>query len=479
MNGKLPTWLTKDISIPGLRARQKRPPPPWLRWVSRVFIWLLCLLMVWFTAWRVSLYREIEHRFTAIRTAGLPTSGQELNLWRLQVPPAENGALILTQAFALTRTFPDSRSNLVVAPELLKRTNQWSAEIGKMVSEYVATNQAAIAKAREALRFQHFRFPADFSYSVETELPHLGGLKNLGRIIALQSALAAEDGQADEWPDQAVLLINLASTIDEEPTVISHLVRNAIVQMAVAITERDMNRAIPSDEACKQLQDAFARAGKTNLLTRALIGERAIDIPIFRLSWPEIQNFNQNSDGESHSRKPQHYSGKPQFIFWLSGFFERDLNFYLQTMEQGISLAKLPPPENLALTNALLEASQVAQTNFYFFSAMLLPAFSNVAKREAATQARVELAQAALAAARFHNARGRWPENLKERAPQFIESVPTDPFDGVPLRYRFLSNGCVIYSIDSDGHDDGGHEGPDHKKSTDTNSYDITFTVER
>jgi hypothetical protein len=479
MNGKLSAWLKKEIKLPGLRPRQKRPPPPWVRWMSKVFTWLLCLLLLWFAVWRVLLYREIDHRFTAIRAAGLPTSGQELNVWRLQVPDSENGALILTQAFVLTRTFPDSRSNLVIAPELLKRTNQWSVEIYEMVSEYVLTNAAAIAKAREAARFQQFRFSADFSYALETELPHLGHLKNLARIVALQSALAAEAGHVDEWPDQAVLLLNLASTIDEEPTIISHLVRNAIVRMAVTVTERGINRAVPGNEVCKKLQDAFTRVGKTNLLARALIGERAMDIPIFRLSWSEIQNFNQNGEGENQPRKPQHYSGKPQFIFWLSGFFERDLNFYLQTMEKATSLAKLPPPENLVLTNAMEDASQVARKKSYFYSALLMPAFASVASREASTQAQVELAQVAMAVARFHNTRGAWPENLKVLVPQFLDFVPVDPFDGAPMRYHLLNKGWVIYSVDADGHDDGGRESPDHKKSTDTNSYDITFTVER
>ena len=479
MNSRLSSWLKKEIKIPGLRPHERRPPPPWLRRMSRVVKWLLCLLLVWFAVWRILLYLEIEHRFAAIRAAGLPTSGQGLNAWRRQVPDSENGALILTQAFALTRTFPDSRSNLVVAPELLRRTNQWSAEIHEIVSEYVATNAVAIAKAREALRFQDFRFPADFSYALETKLPHLGHLKNLARIVALQSALAAEDGHADEWPDQTVLLLNLASTIDEEPTIISHLVRNAIVRMAVAITERGLNRAIPSDEACKKLQAAFADVGKTNLLAHALIGERAMTIPIFRLSWSEIRNFSQKGESESQPRKPQHYSGKPTFILWLTGFLERNLNFYLQTMGTGICLAKLPPPGNLALTNALEDASQVARKRSYFLSGMLLPAFSSVARREASTQAQVELAQVAMAATRFHNTRGEWPEHLNQLTPQLLDSVPADPFDGVSLRYRLTKKGCIIYSIDSDGHDDGGREGPDHKRSTDTNSYDITFTVER
>src|ERR1017187_8835083 len=80
-----------------------------------------------------------------------------------------------------------------------------------------------------------------------------------------------------------------ARTLDDEPTVISHLVRNAILRMAVKATERNLNRVTPSNEMCKRLQDAFTRAGETNLLPLAFVGERAMPTPTFRLSWNEIQ----------------------------------------------------------------------------------------------------------------------------------------------------------------------------------------------
>jgi hypothetical protein len=141
----------------------------------------------------------------------------------------------------------------------------------------------------------------------------------------------------------------------------------------------------PSDsETCGKLQTAFASVDKTNHLEQALIGERALMIPAFRLSWAEIRSFSQSEDSGSQPRKSQPYSGKPALVVWITGFFERDLNFYLQTMDKAISLSKLPLPENLLLTNHFEEASQIARKNFYPLSGMLLPAFSRVIMREAA-----------------------------------------------------------------------------------------------
>ena len=61
--------------------------------------------------------------------------------------------------------------------------------------------------------------------------------------------------------------------------------------------------------------------------------------------------------------------------------------------------------------------------------------------------------------------------------PLYLNAVPADPFDGQPLRFKRLSKGYVIYSVGSDGRDDGGKE-----NTSVTNGVadsDETFTVER
>ena len=109
---------------------------------------------------------------------------------------------------------------------------------------------------------------------------------------------------------------------------------------------------------------------------------------------------------------------------------------------------------------------------------MWLPSISRLVVSEASTQARIRLATTALAVEAFRRAQGHLPVALKELTPQFLAAVPTDPFDGAPLRYRLLPRGYIIYSVDADGHDDGGREPPENKKSADTNSYDLTFIME-
>ena len=74
---------------------------------------LFVLLVVSLLIWRGKLAMEVDAKLQAIRAAGLPTSGEELNAYYTAVPDNENAALVMIQAFALMRDFPDSRSNQV------------------------------------------------------------------------------------------------------------------------------------------------------------------------------------------------------------------------------------------------------------------------------------------------------------------------------------------------------------------------------
>ena len=63
---------------------------------------------------------------------------------------------------------------------------------------------------------------------------------------------------------------------------------------------------------------------------------------------------------------------------------------------------------------------------------------------------------ACLAAERYRQARGRWPDSLADLVPGQLAALPLDPYDGQPLRWRRLPYGIVIYSVGRDGEDNGG-----------------------
>ncbi len=476
MSVRIPAWLKIDIwSKPAIRP----PPSPWRRRIARAFGALVLLLLIWFAVWRVLLHREVEQRLARIRAAGLPTSGAEINEWYPAVPAKENAALVLTQAFALWRTYPDGRSNEIARFKPPPRGQLLSPEQRTLLGGYVQLNAQALARAREGSALPKCRYPVDYSAGVDTRLPHLAKLKALGLAARDEGLLAIESGRTPEVTRAISTMLDFARTVEQEPDVIAQLVRVALVRMATSTLEHALTSSSLSDDKLSQLQSDFASGEKTGLMARALAADRGMFIPYFRLSWAELERFSQLDESGNTVTSGAPLPGRQPLLYRVTGFFERDLNFYLRAMETNIALASLPAPRSLAATNSIESQSREARRRFCIMSSMFLPALGKVVSREAEGFAWLRIAGAALAAKRFHLSQGRWPDNLGELVPQYLPELPVDPFDGLALRYWLLATGYVVFSVGSVVLDDGGREPPERKKSTDTSTYDITFTVER
>ncbi|MBN1865718.1 hypothetical protein JW916_00350 [Candidatus Sumerlaeota bacterium] len=70
---------------------------------------------------------------------------------------------------------------------------------------------------------------------------------------------------------------------------------------------------------------------------------------------------------------------------------------------------------------------------------------------------RMEVLRLALAIKAYRIEQGEWPETLDGLAPDYIESVPLDPYTGKTMIFRQRGDGFVVYSVGANGTDDGGN----------------------
>jgi len=127
-------------------------------------------------------------------------------------------------------------------------------------------------------------------------------------------------------------------------------------------------------------------------------------------------------------------------------------------MESLIACSKSPFAFSCLLTNAWKAQVEAASVKGFVLSGILLPALSKAMERSVTAMAELRAAQAGLAVERYRLANGnRLPDSLSQLVPQYLASVPVDPFDGEPLRYKKSSpKGFVTYSIGPNRQDDGG-----------------------
>jgi hypothetical protein len=135
-----------------------------------------------------------------------------------------------------------------------------------------------------------------------------------------------------------------------------------------------------------------------------------------------------------------------------SGSLTRQRAAVLRAYNDLIEAAKLPPVQAQArLQQAMTTLRGSSQPG-------AIREFLNPwAAQRSQQHALLRSAVVALAAERFRQQHGRWPETLDALVPAFLPEVPLDPHDGMPLRYRRLPTGVLIYSVGPDAIDNGGN----------------------
>jgi len=401
--------------------------------------WILVgLALLGALLWRAQLRWQVERQVSLVHQAGFPASAEELNSWRAPVPDAENASLLITQAFALLRTFPDERSNWLRRITLPVRGGCPDDLLFEWMAGYVRMNAPALAKAREAVRRPRARYLTDFTGGWTAE-SHPFALFDLKMLAEMEGLVAAQHGQRAAAVESTLLLLSLARTLDGEPRFFSQCTRLDLVRTAVRTLESALTVPPASDSCLNGVAQALADADRTNLFQLALVGERAL---LLSSIWRQSDESYRRQQGEMADLErivvegllgPDFNPMKP--IDWALGLTDRDALKFLKDTAAEYQSWGLPWPQRLDATNCS-------------------------ANRDAAVTAHLRAAQLGVAVEQFRLTRGRLPAELCELVPDFIKTIPQDPFDGRRLRYKLLEKGFVVYSIGVDRRDDGGRERP-------------------
>ncbi len=117
---------------------------------------------------------------------------------------------------------------------------------------------------------------------------------------------------------------------------------------------------------------------------------------------------------------------------------------FLEDMNKAVEISKLPPEEHRADCAGLMAPDQNASLLVPVVTARGFVRYMETGWEK---QAQLRCAAAALAVERYRLKYGKWPEGLSDLKDEFVREVPTDPFDGQPLRYRKDDQGVLVYSV--------------------------------
>lgn len=416
-----------------------------------MFVVGLALPAIGWMIWSANAAQLVETELAKIRELGEPIEPADMETF-YAIPAGESDATQLwTEVAAIfaSEAYGERAKAIPVVgqgadiPPVGEKWEQLDA-VAAFLDEY----SDEMAKIHEATRLGgQARFDRDFDEGLAMLLPDVQGLRGCTRMLKLEARVAAHRGDADAAAQSIHAMFATCHAVQEDPLLISHLVRVALAGIAIGELETAIGESVAfSDADLQLLREDIRSIDFKHSLERALMGERVIGLLTFR--------------------NPAQFAADEGIPFNMRTNNE-DLALYLSTVAKYIEASRAPFPESLSLaddaTAHVTEVAGSSQLNKlrYVFTNMLLPAVNATFEASARGTGASQCGDVSLAIEQFHRKRGEIPGSLQELVPDFLGSVPVDPMDGQPLRYIINDDGYVLYSVGRNRVDDGGVMGDD------------------
>ncbi|MBI4558805.1 MAG: hypothetical protein HY706_14580 [Candidatus Hydrogenedentes bacterium] len=339
--------------------------------------------------------------------------------WYPEPPPKENAAETYELAFPHVLHNAKGSGNLSRFFPASLRVPSW-ARFG--IKKRLQKDDESLKLLHDAAALKHYRYPIDFAQylqgspaqTAQGPLNHTKALRESARLLCLETLYYTDTGDTQSAAKAGYAALALCSAAATEPDTLSQLTRAAAQLMVFMHVEDMLNRCQLNAEELKPLSEELQELDAPEAYRRAeFLGDYLLKANLDSATKEEMRD----------------------------------------------SVANVDPQ-----TLASVEAFRKEMRDITVINDAEMLAFSRTART-------------AVAAERFRVARGKLPETLDELVPDFLESVPVDPFDGNSIRYKKLSRGFVVYSIGKNGKDDGGDFGLMSEQRT--RPPDLTFMIRR
>lgn len=315
-----------------------------------------------------------------------------------------------------------------------------------------------LRELREAMTTRPLtRFPVEYEYepSWGILLPHLARLKMLVVITQVRATALLEAGRADEAFTDLKLGLRLAEALRNDPILINHLVRIAMLNLNLQVIREGLKRHAWNEAQLAELEKYLAPINMLAEYRQGMRGELALGTG--GLDFLRRQGFGRQINdfvGEDEGLNSGGWQLMP------SGWYYQNM-LTISRLHQDL-IMKAVDAERHLVSSAKADEMNEALTHIPFhpyslFARLLMPALGKAVRKAARAQVSLEEAQVALALERYRLTNGSLPENLEALVPRYLPKVPTDVMDGQPLRYKRQGDGgYLLYSIGWNQTDDGG-----------------------
>jgi hypothetical protein len=402
-----------------------------------------------------------------------PINDSDLQLQKVSVADSDNAYFDLTKL-----------SGVIYEPKYKSQTildmiagKTWDDQVAE---DIVLKNSQAFAYFAEAARKPKYQNPESADPANITPnmvLTPMNSWRQMARLSAIRAMYLAKQGKDKEALDEALNSVNIGQRIqDSQTTLIEYLVAIAMKGVGLETVQKIIPNSKLTSAELKQYAQGLDKFYKNeDGLIMAFKGEYYIE------SWAIDSIVSGDTEalksvvGEEESQNPEiakkikdNYYFKPNKTKLLFAEYARA---NIKSVNQSYGEIKATEVKPLTPTNpAKLYTEENAIGKI--LHDVIAVSLTSVSMKKCQEDLLVGATQAMVGIKAFKNDTNNYPNSLNELVPNYLSTVPQDPFDGKSLKYSATKK--ILYSVGEDLQDSSGSTGDDWRKMVDP-TFGINF----
>ncbi|MBU0714285.1 MAG: hypothetical protein KJ964_02875 [Verrucomicrobia bacterium] len=459
-----------------------------MKWLGIGIGALLVLIILASLIMNVIFGRELRQTMAQLKAEGRALTIAEIR--PAPIPDDQNAAPLFQKAAELMGSGTYNKPAPKAAPSIKELSDLISSNNTLDISTWPTAHREALprliqapemielfAVLREAAQKPGYNNNLKYEDGPSMLLPNLGSIRQIARVLSIKAELDVQAGNGAEAFATVLEGLKLADLLKQEPVLVTQLVRIACDLVMIDRMERMADETdIPPDQA-RALIVELAQHTDATPWVRTMDGERvAMGLWCFQtFQHGSFHDFNSLLDMGMDMHFAPWLGWGLQYLYMP--ILKKDFAVYLTLMSQVQDYYKVPYWKAAETIRNHPTDQQIPR--YCLLTRLLFPNLTAVVTRNTEHDAAIDVARVGLGLKLFKQKNGAYPDLLDKLTPEFLESIPVDPFTGKALIYRKADAGFMLYSLGPNQQDDNGTPRPTGKQATGEEPYDIAWKCAR
>ena len=435
------------------RAKVKRALPWWRR-ILLALVSVAIVVLIGFMLANYIVARQLGGEIAKISQAGEPLSFAELSGRQNSKPTGAQAERIYHELLdELIQNDPQLNVLLLASQTYRQKVFKEPGdgipeELAKIVASGLVRYSSILEKIHKAGELELPSFDMGLQDGTAVYKGRLGRFQKAVLLISLQTMSLVHSGRGSAAAQSAISTLKMTRVYDFQPIMLIHSAKAAGLMLACDDIGLILKHMRLSQDTLSDLQNALSQAAVDGGLEKMYLVERVYQTELVRNFLPDQVVTKYLS--EIVPTLPERFVESTSS--WRNFRIRQKSIQYYRDLSEFVELSRAGWP--MVLDKVMAKAKGLDNQSSKLISNSMM-----IAQLTADMLAVVRYTQLGVAIEQYRLKHNKPPESLDLLVPDYIETVPVDPYSGEAILYKQEADSVVVYSVGRNRRDDHGAVG--------------------